>query len=139
MIDQYDVIFIDDELTMTTIFNQVVNLKHQQWRSRTFNDSSALHTLIEKKEIAASIWIIDLMMPGKNGIEIAQAIRHSGDSASVLIGYTALDPLSLSRNTDFRDGMDMFSQIIGKQDGLIKLLAGLDAGILRKIKSQSDR
>lgn len=138
MIDQYDVIFIDDETTMTTIFNQVVNLKHQHWRACSFNDSLALYELIEAKRISASIWIIDLMMPGKNGIEIAQAIRGSGDFTSVLIGYTALDPQSLSRNPDYRNALDVFSRIIGKQEGFIKLLAGLDMSILRRVKPQSN-
>jgi response regulator RpfG family c-di-GMP phosphodiesterase len=135
MIDRYDVIYVDDEPTMTTIFNQVVNMKYQQWRAITFNDPQALYTRIEARSISARVWIVDLMMPEKNGIQIAQAVRATGDFSAVLIGYTALDPQSLGRQEEFSPALDLFSRIIGKQEGFIKVLASLHATVLRQVKA----
>jgi CheY-like chemotaxis protein len=135
MIDRYDIIYVDDEPTMTTIFSQVVSMKYPQWRSITFNDSQSLYTRIEARSISSRVWIVDLMMPGKNGIQIAQAIRASGDFSAVLVGYTALDPQSLGRKEEFSPALDLFSRIIGKQEGFIKVLASLQATVLRQVKA----
>jgi DNA-binding NarL/FixJ family response regulator len=135
MIDRYDVIYVDDEPTMTTIFNQVVNLKYQQWRTIAFNDPSILFDRIEARNITSRVWIIDLMMPEKNGIQIAQAVRATGDFSTVLIGYTALDPQALGRSAEYSAALDLFSRIIGKQEGFIKVLASLQATVLRQVKA----
>ncbi len=135
--DQYDLIYVDDEATMTAIFEQMVKLKYHHWRTAAFIDSQDLRERIVKKQVAARVWIIDLMMPAVNGVEIAQAIRQSGDSQAVLIAYTALDPQTLSRSPAYRDGLHLFERVIGKQEGFMKVLAGLDSAYLRKIKTQS--
>ncbi len=135
MNEHYDVVYVDDEPTMTTIFNQVVNLKYQNWRSISFNDSQILFERIEAGNISASVWIIDLMMPEKNGVQLARAIRGGGDSEAVLIGYTALDPQALGRSPEYSDALDLFSRIIGKQEGFIKVLTSLQATVLRQIKT----
>jgi len=135
--DQYDLIYVDDESTMTAIFEQMVKLKYRQWRAAAFSDSQSLYERITAKQIAARVWIIDLMMPKVNGVEIAQAIRQSGDSEAKLIAYTALDPQTLSRNPGYREGLHLFERVIGKQEGLMKLLAGLESSYLRNIKVQT--
>jgi len=135
MNEHYDVVYVDDEPTMTTIFNQVVNLKYQHWRTIAFNDSQALFERIEAHSISASVWIIDMMMPEKDGIQIANAIRRMGDFNAVLIGYTALDPQVLGRSEKYNGALDLFSRIIGKQEGFIKVLASLQATVLRQIKA----
>jgi DNA-binding NtrC family response regulator len=135
MNEHYDVVYVDDEPTMTTIFNQVVNLKYQHWRAIAFNDSQVLYDRIEAGGISASVWILDLMMPEKNGIQIANAIRRAGDANAVLIGYTALDLQALGRSTEYNCAMDLFSRIIGKQEGFIKVLASLQATVLRQMKA----
>jgi two-component SAPR family response regulator len=137
MDNHFDVIFVDDEITMVTIFNQVINLKHQNWRACSYLDSTELYQLITTNQISASIWIIDLMMPGKNGIELAQAIQMTGDQSTILIGYTSLDPLTLHRHSEYNQAVEIFSRIVGKQEGLIKLLSGLDQGIIQKQKSRN--
>ena len=135
--DQYDLIYVDDEATMTAIFEQLVKLKYPQWRTAAFIDSQDLHERIVKKQITARVWILDLMMPAVNGVEIAQAIRQSGDSQAVLIAYTALDPQTLSRNPAYRDGLPLFARVIGKQEGFMKVLAGLDSAYFRKKKTET--
>ncbi|MBE0697391.1 MAG: response regulator [Anaerolineaceae bacterium] len=135
MIDLYDLIYVDDEPTMTTIFTQVINMKYQQWRTTAFNDSQEVYTRIQARSISARVWIVDLMMPEKNGIQIAQAVRDAGDFSAVLIGYTALDPQSLGRKEEYSAALDLFSRIIGKQEGFIKVLAGLQATVLRQVKA----
>jgi DNA-binding NarL/FixJ family response regulator len=135
MIDRYDVVYVDDEPTMTTIFNQVVNLKYQMWRTTAFTDSLALFDRIQARSITSRVWVIDLMMPERNGIQIAQAIRASGDFSAVLIAYTALDAQDIGRREEFSANLDIFSRVIGKQEGFIKVLASIQATILRQVRA----
>ncbi len=135
--DRYDLIYVDDEPTMIAIFQQAVGLKYRHWQAAAFVDSRDLLEKINQKKIAARVWIIDLMMPAVNGVDVARAIRASGDSESVLIAYTALDPQTLSRNPEYRDGLHLFARVIGKQEGFLKILAGLDAAYFRKTKAET--
>lgn len=134
MIDTYDVIYVDDEHTMTTIFSQVVGLKFSRWRVAVFNDSDQLYQLINTHKISSTVWIIDLKMPDKNGVEIGQAIRASGDNSATLIGFTALDLQALSRSPEYQSALDIFSRMIGKQEGFIKPLTTLENTVLRRVK-----
>ena len=135
MIDQYDVIYVDDEPTMTAIFNQMVNLKYRHWRILAVNDSESLFKRIEERSISAAVWIVDLMMPGKNGVQIAQAVRGAGDFSAALIGYTALDAQTLGGSAEYGAALDVFSRIIGKQEGFLRVLAGLNATAMRQVKA----
>lgn len=133
--DQYDLIYVDDDSTMVAIFEQVIKLKYRHWRATSFADPLVIFEKISGQQIAARVWIIDLMMPKKNGVEIAQAIRAAGQADAVLIAYTALDPRALARRPEYGTGLHLFERIVGKQEGFIKILAGLDASVLRKIKT----
>jgi CheY-like chemotaxis protein len=120
---------------MTAIFEQVVKLKYRHWQTTTFVDAQDVYDQIAGKKVAASVWIIDLMMPKKSGIEIAQAIRDSGQADAVLIAYTALDPQTLARSPEYRDGLHLFEKVIGKQDGFMKIMAGIELTYLRQVKA----
>ena len=61
-------------------------------------------------------------------------IRRMGDIDAVLVGYTALDPQSLGRSAEYSGALDLFSRIIGKQEGLLKVLASLQATALRQVR-----
>jgi hypothetical protein len=45
--NNYDVIYIDDEPTMTDIFTQFVNYKFKSWRACSFNNSQELYEKIK--------------------------------------------------------------------------------------------
>lgn len=132
--EQYDLIFVDDEPTMTAIFDQVAKLKFRQWRTASFVDAQDVYDQIVSHQVASSVWIIDLMMPKKSGIEIAQAIRDAGDSEAVLIAYTALDPQTLSRKPEFSEALDLFERVIEKQEGFMKVLTRIGNTVLRQVR-----
>jgi len=130
----YDIICVDDEPTTTALFEFVIQQKYKHWRAAGFTDSQDLYDQINQKRVVAHVYIIDLMMQPKNGIEIAKAVRASGQAKAVLIAYTALDPLSLSRKPEYSNELHLFDRVIDKQEGFMKILAGLEASALRKIR-----
>ncbi len=124
--NNYDVIYIDDETSMTDIFNQYVKWKYSHWRSLSFNDSLELHNKIVTHDISAHIWIVDIMMPRKNGTEIARAIQDESDPGTVVLGYTALDHHTLENRPEYRDGLSCFTRIMNKQEDFGSLLELVD-------------
>jgi len=84
---------------------------------------------IIKEQVSASVWLIDMMMPGKNGAEIAAAIRKKNGSSPLIIAYTALDRQDLQKNEEYRVGLDHFNRIINKREDLPDLLSLVDLWI----------
>jgi DNA-binding NtrC family response regulator len=125
----YDVIYIDDEVTMTDIFNQYVNWKYKSWRACSFTNSKELYDRIVANEISSIVWIVDIMMPGKNGTEIAGAIARECAPGTVILGYTALDPHSLDSRPEYQDGVKHFSKILNKQESFFNLLDLVDVWV----------
>lgn len=130
--EHYDIVFIDDEPMMTAVFKQMVSLKFNHWRVLASNDAEALFNRIEERSISAAVWIVDLIMPGKNGLQIAQAVRETGDTYADLIGYTAMDWRTLAESAEYSAALDVFSRVIGKKEGLMRVLSGLNAAIQRQ-------
>jgi DNA-binding NtrC family response regulator len=128
----YDVIFIDDETTMTDIFNQYVNWKYKHWRACAFVDSQDLYDRITANQVSAVVWIVDIMMPRKNGTEIAAAIVHECAPGTIILGYTALDPYSLEARPEYVNGLKHFSRIINKQENFNNLLDLVDVMVKQK-------
>ncbi len=124
--NNYDVIFIDDEPTMVDIFQQFVNWKFKHWRTRTFIDSQDLYDKIVANEISSVVWIVDIMMPYKNGTEVAAAVSRESEPGTVILGYTALDTHTLETKPEYKDGLKHFSKIINKQENFGNLLELVD-------------
>ncbi len=124
--NNYDVIYIDDEPTMVDIFQQFVNWKFKHWRTCTFIDSKELYDKIVANEISSVVWIVDIMMPFKNGTEVAEAVSRESEPGTVILGYTALDPHTLETRPEYRDGLRHFSKIINKQENFGNLLELVD-------------
>ncbi len=124
--NNFDVIYIDDEPTMTDIFTQFVNYKFKSWRACSFNHSQELYEKITANEVSAVVWIIDIMMPQKNGTEIAAAVAQVCEPGTVILGYTALDPHSLDSRPEYKEGLKHFSRIINKQENFGNLLDLVD-------------
>jgi DNA-binding NtrC family response regulator len=125
----FDVIYIDDEPTMTDIFNQYVNFKFKHWRARAYTNSQELYEKIIGNEVSATVWIVDIMMPQKNGTEIAAAVSREYGPGAVILGYTALDQHTLGSRTEYKDGLRFFSKIINKQDNFSNLLDFVDVWV----------
>jgi DNA-binding NtrC family response regulator len=128
----YDVIFIDDETTMIDIFTQYVNWKYKHWRACSFVDSQDLFDRITTNQLSAVVWIIDIMMPRKNGTEIAAAITRECGPGTIILGYTALDTHTLDSRPEYKDGLKYFSRIINKQENFNNLLDLVDAWVKQK-------
>ncbi len=122
----YDVVFIDDETTMTDIFNQYVNWKYKHWRACSFVDSQDLYDRIVANQVSSVVWIVDIMMPRKNGAQIAAAIVQECSPGTIILGYTALDLYTLEARPEYQEGLKHFTRIINKQENFNNLLDLVD-------------
>lgn len=125
----YDVVFIDDEPTMTDIFQQYVKWKYSHWRACSFNDSVELYNKILADQVSAVVWIVDIMMPGRNGTQIATAIHNECAPGTIILGYTALDLPTIDSLAEFSDGSRHFTRIFNKQENFGDLLELVDTWI----------
>lgn len=125
--ETYDVILVDDEPSLTAIFTHMTQIKYNTWRTQAYNNSQELYEQITSGAVTARVWIVDIMMPGKNGIEITKAIRSTGDATELVIGYTALEPETLSKSAEYREGLQLFDRVSSKQESVMHLLATVNA------------
>jgi response regulator of citrate/malate metabolism len=132
----FDVIYIDDEPSMTDIFNQYVNYKFKHWRARAYTNSLELYEKIITNEVSAAVWIVDIMMPQKNGAEIAAVVSRECGPGTVILGYTALDYHTLGSRIEYKDGLKYFSKIISKQDNFSNLLDFVDVWVKKDTKRE---
>lgn len=137
--NNYDVIYIDDEPTMTDIFTQFVNFKFKHWNARAFTNSQELYEKIVSNEVSAIVWIVDIMMPQKNGTEIAAAINQEYAPGAVILGYTALDPHTLGARAEYKNGLQFFSRILNKQDNFSNLLDYIDTFVQKGGKTDGSK
>ncbi len=128
----YDVIFIDDEASLTEIFQHYVLAKYKSWRFLTFSNSVSAYNEIVHNDLQATVWIVDMMMPGRNGAQIASAIRTSCGSSPVVLAYTALDRQELYDHEEYRDSVDHFNQVMNKREDLTSLLSLVDVWVGKK-------
>jgi len=127
-----DVVFIDDEKSLTEIFHHYVLVKYKGWRFTTFTNANNAYEQIVKKRLSAKIWIVDMMMPGKNGSQIAKAIRTSHRSdRPVILAYTALDRQELRQQEEYRSGLPCFDRVVNKRESLPELLSLVDVWLAR--------
>jgi CheY-like chemotaxis protein len=127
----YDVIFIDDEVSLTEIFQHYVLAKYRDWRFITFSNASMVYSEILDERLSAAVWIVDLMMPGKNGAQVAAAIRQRFGQTPVILAYTALDRQQIQQEPQYRSGAVHFNQIINKMEDPISLLSLVDVWVQR--------
>jgi DNA-binding response OmpR family regulator len=128
----YDVVFVDDEVSLTEIFQHYVMAKYNQWRFLAFHNAVSLYKEITTSHLTATVWIIDLMMPGKNGVDIAEAIRKAGGTQPILIAYTALDRDDLRRDETYSGGLHYFDHLISKMEDPVSLLSLVDVWVQRE-------
>lgn len=128
-ITQYDVIVVDDEPSVTEIFQQYVAWKYKDWRFLAFNSSVSLYDAIDREELAAKVWVVDIMMPKKNGTEIAEAIRQHHGSKPVVLAYTALDRRVLETDDNYKTRIHHFSHFINKREEFSSILSLVDVWV----------
>jgi DNA-binding NtrC family response regulator len=122
MVEQYDAIYIDDERDMTSMFTTFIKIKYKAWRFRTYNNSMEAWIEIMEDRVHAKVWLLDIMMPNKDGTVIAEALAKYSSPAPVILGYTALDPLSLKDQPQYKDRLVYFNHIVNKQESISELL-----------------
>ncbi len=120
---EYDIIIIDDEVSVTDIFQQYLIWKYPQWHFMTFSNSALAHKAILQEQIRAKVWVIDIMMPQKNGTEIAAAVRQFQGDSPVLLAYTALERGTLDTQEAYRHGMKYFNHIVNKREDFTSVLS----------------
>ena len=125
----FDVVIIDDESTVTDLFQQFILWKYKDWKFLTFNNSDILHTSIINGNISSKVWVIDMMMPGKNGADIAIAVRGQQGDAPVLLAYTALDKRTLETQDTYQKGINHFNHVINKREDFPSILSLIEVWI----------
>ena len=126
---KFDVIFVDDEISLTEIFQHYVLWKYKEWRFVTFTNSVMVYNEVVNDALSAKVWIIDMMMPDKNGAELAQVIRKKNGETPVLLAYTALDRQALQSQDQYREGLHYFDRVINKKEDLADVLSLVDVWV----------
>jgi CheY-like chemotaxis protein len=126
---KFDVIFVDDEISLTEIFQHYVLWKYKEWRFVTFTNSVMVYNEVVNDTLSAKVWIIDMMMPNTNGAELAQAIRKKNGETPVLLAYTALDRQALQSQDQYREGLHYFDRVINKKEDLADVLSLVDVWV----------
>ena len=125
----YDVVIIDDEVSVTDIFQQYIIYKYKDWRFMTFNNSQMAHAAITNGQLEAKVWVIDMMMPNKNGADIAEAVRENQGEDSVVLAYTALEKRTLETQDAYRHGMKHFNHVINKREDFTSILSLIEVWV----------
>ena len=126
---EYDVVIIDDEVSVTDLFQQYIIWKFPDWRFMTFNNSQIAHTAISNGHLLAKVWVIDMMMPNKNGADIAEVVREMQGAKPVLLAYTALEKRTLETQDAYRQGMHHFNHVINKREDFTSILSLLEVWV----------
>jgi CheY-like chemotaxis protein len=122
----YDVIILDDEVSLTDLFQQYILWKYKEWRFLTLNNSQVTYDAIVSGKVGARVWVVDLMMPNKNGSDIAEAIRTHLGPLPIILAYTALDRHTIETHENYKHGLKHFSHIVNKKDDFSSILALID-------------
>jgi DNA-binding NtrC family response regulator len=125
----YDVIVVDDEPSVTEIFQQYVTWKYRDWRFLAFNNSKSLYDSIARGELAARVWVVDIMMPTVNGTQIAEVIRQKLGDKPVVLAYTALDRRVLETDDNYKPRIHHFSRFINKREDFSSILSLVDVWV----------
>jgi DNA-binding response OmpR family regulator len=125
-ITQYDVVYVDDDHALTQIINTCVGLAHERWTYNSYTDSGSVYEMIQQNKIGAKVWLLDIMMPVKNGIDIAVLIQQKLPK-DIILGYTALDPLDIKAK--YGPSTNAFTRIISKNESPMDVLNLLDAWV----------
>jgi CheY-like chemotaxis protein len=119
---RYDVIYMDDDPMMVELFTQFIGWKYRHWNAFSITNPLLLWKQVRARELAARVWIIDVMMPEKNGCDIAEAIRAQYGSAEQIIGYTALETGTLRSDPQYSRRLELFNHIVRKNEGIARVL-----------------
>jgi DNA-binding response OmpR family regulator len=129
----YDVVIIDDESTVTDLFQQFILWKYKDWDFLTFNNSDILHAAVENRTITSRVWVIDMMMPGKNGADLAVTIREIYGDKPVLLAYTALDKRTLETQKAYAHGIKHFNHVVNKREDFTSILSLIEIWIAKSV------
>jgi DNA-binding NtrC family response regulator len=125
----YDVVIIDDEVSVTDIFQQYIIFKYKDWRFMTFNNSQMAYDTITNGQLEAKVWVIDMMMPNKNGADIATAVRKNQGDAPVVLAYTALEKRTLETQEAYSHGMKHFNHVLNKREDFTSILSLIEVWV----------
>jgi DNA-binding NtrC family response regulator len=126
---KYDVVIIDDEVSVTDIFQQYIIYKYKDWRFMTFNNSQMAFDTISNGQLESKVWVIDMMMPNKNGADIAEAVRKAQGDAPIVLAYTALEKRTLETQEAYSHGMKHFSHVINKREDFTSILSLIEVWV----------
>ena len=89
----------------------------------TFNNSQMAYDTITSGQIEAKVWVIDMMMPNKNGADVATAVREAQGDSPVVLAYTALEKRTLETQEAYSHGMKHFNHVLNKREDFTSILS----------------
>jgi DNA-binding NtrC family response regulator len=126
---KYDVVIIDDEVSVSDVFQQYILWKFPDWRFLTLNNPQIAWDTITRSQLSAKVWVVDMMMPHKNGADIATAIRKTYGDTPVILAYTALEKRTLETQEAYVHGMPHFNHVVNKREDIPSVLSLIEVWI----------
>lgn len=95
----FDIIYVDDEGQLTVMFESFMSMLYDaKYSVRTYNDPRTLSDEVRNDKTGAALWLLDVMMDGIDGVELADQIRKKFGDTVLIFAFTALDATTLSSN-----------------------------------------
>lgn len=126
------VLLVDDDEDILDLLNY--NLSREGFEVHVLSDSS--EAIQYAKEVCPDLIVLDLMMPGLNGIEICRQIRKNDNLKEVYIFFLTAKSDEYYRHATFNVGGDDF---IEKIVGIKPLLSKIHAVLKRKFIIRKQR
>lgn len=106
----YDVIYVDDEDTLTSLFNRLSQTIYPGKRVRTYTDIGDLLDDLRNRRVVARNWLVDIMMRKMdiNGYQIAEEVRKKYGNKVRVYYYTALNEAAVKTNPSVKYANGVF-------------------------------
>lgn len=89
--NKFDIVFVDDEIPTTNVFNSFFSIIYVNNTSRVYNNPLLVAEDLRANKVHAKVWLIDVMMNGLNGVELALLVREKFGKAVKIFAYSALE------------------------------------------------
>ena len=109
-----DILVVEDEKTMQAYYQALFDLIDDAAPVRFA--SNGFEGLVEYGRQAPRLMLVDVDMPGMNGIEMISSLRLRDDNHTMIAVVTGLDEKQLAARGGIPDGIPVFSKPIGLDD-----------------------
>ena len=109
-----DVLIVEDELTMQAYYEATFNLLKPELGLRFADDGFA--GLVEFGRKTPRLMVLDLDLPGMDGIELIRAIERQGEATTNIVIATGLDAEQITARGGLPEGIPVLSKPVSVND-----------------------